>query len=204
MPNYGDYYQDIQGKRRPKARKKMACLVLAIIVALAILLALIGILRPTEAVGADGVIQRKGDAHAGQFDGALVAVTREVAWPGQGHLEQPDGEVQEGSGVGGGNGGRLSRAVVTMYSPYETCKGVCVNASGNQPAVPQSMSCPRLYPLGTRFRLYMPQGWEDLSGVYVCDDRTAKKYDGRFDIFTEDYAEALAFGKQTIRFELIR
>lgn len=89
------------------------------------------------------------------------------------------------------------RALASMYSPYETCDGVCVNALGRRPTT-RSVACPRRYPLGTRFRLDFPEGWEDLSGTYLCDDRTALKHDGRFDVFSESHATAVRFGLRII------
>lgn len=51
-------------------------------------------------------------------------------------------------------------------------------------------ACPRVYPLGTAAIL------PDMNLLIVCTDRTAKKYDGRWDIFMDNYDEALKFGKQ--------
>lgn len=83
-------------------------------------------------------------------------------------------------------------ATVTAYSSVETCGEVCITASGRKAYV-GAVACPRRFPLGTKVNI---AGY----GVVVCEDRTALKHDGRFDIFlgygAESHAEALRFGKQ--------
>ncbi len=51
------------------------------------------------------------------------------------------------------------------------------------------IACPREFSLGSVF---------EIDGIdYICGDRTGKKYNGRFDIYTdESYEEAMKFGKQ--------
>ncbi len=53
------------------------------------------------------------------------------------------------------------------------------------------LACPREFSLGSMF---------EINGKdYICGDRTAKKYNGRFDLFTEEsYEEAIKFGKQNL------
>lgn len=53
------------------------------------------------------------------------------------------------------------------------------------------VACPRKYVLNSRVEI---DGEE-----YICGDHTAKKYDGRFDIFTgESYSQALKWGKREL------
>jgi len=54
-----------------------------------------------------------------------------------------------------------------------------------------AIACPRSYKHGTKIEI---EGKE-----YTCSDRTALRFDGRFDIFTdESYEEAMQFGKQNL------
>jgi len=86
----------------------------------------------------------------------------------------------------------LGKQITTAYTAIETCKGKCINASGKAPIKGQSIACPRAYPLGTKVKI---DGQK-----YICDDRTAKWADGRWDIFygysESDYQEAIKYGKQ--------
>jgi 3D (Asp-Asp-Asp) domain-containing protein len=68
-------------------------------------------------------------------------------------------------------------AMVTGYNtvPEQTDSTPCIAASGdNICGRSDVVACPRVYPLGTEVVI-------DGKG-YVCLDRTAKKFDGRFDI----------------------
>lgn len=53
-----------------------------------------------------------------------------------------------------------------------------------------AIACPRQYELGT---------FAEINGiVYMCTDRTAAHFDGRFDIWMESCDAAIQFGKQTL------
>jgi 3D (Asp-Asp-Asp) domain-containing protein len=85
-------------------------------------------------------------------------------------------------------------ATVTRYSSVESCHlPHCIMASGKSAYI-GAVACPRRIMLGTRLRI--------AGRLYVCEDRTAKRYDGRFDIFTgygqAAHQEALRFGKKTL------
>lgn len=90
--------------------------------------------------------------------------------------------------------GQWLQATVTAYSPRETCPEGraenCINASGKRPRAGVSAACPRRIKKGNQFQV--------LGRRFVCDDRTASKYDGRFDLYVDDYAEAVKFGKQKL------
>ncbi len=81
-------------------------------------------------------------------------------------------------------GSRTFEATVTMYSGIESCSEYpkCIMASG-KPAYDGAVACPRSIPLGTRVSIYNPNDKENTLRALVCEDRTAKRYDGRFDIF---------------------
>lgn len=90
------------------------------------------------------------------------------------------------------------KAEVTMYSGIESChyEG-CPMASGRRAYV-GAVACPRKYPLGTKVEIG--------GNAYVCEDRTALRYDGRFDIFAgfgrEDYQRALRWGIKTLEIKV--
>jgi hypothetical protein len=82
-------------------------------------------------------------------------------------------------------------AITTMYSSVETCSDVCIMANGRAPQE-GDVACPRSIKLGTEI---------EIDGVpYTCSDRTARKYDGRFDLFAgygmTGYNIAKKYGKQ--------
>lgn len=81
-------------------------------------------------------------------------------------------------------------AIVTAYiSTSHPC------ANGNYPTTNHTIAIPRSYPLGCRVEI--DGKW------YVGEDRTARKYDGRFDVFMASREEAIKFGKQTKQVKVI-
>lgn len=88
-----------------------------------------------------------------------------------------------------------TEATITAYSAVETCSTHCIMASGNTAYV-GAAACPRSIPLGKVVTI-------DGIGEFICEDRTATRVDGRFDLFfgysQEDYNRAIAFGKQQRR-----
>lgn len=89
-------------------------------------------------------------------------------------------------------------ATVTQYSKAETCpRESCVTANGSTPLPFGTAACPRSIPFGKRFIVQgIEVGGLNWVGPIVCTDRTALRYDGRFDIFAFSYEEAIAFGKK--------
>jgi 3D (Asp-Asp-Asp) domain-containing protein len=86
-------------------------------------------------------------------------------------------------------------ATVTAYNtvPAQTAGNPCEAASTDNICGRRDVvACPRNIPLGT---------WVKIKGKsYECLDRTAKKYDGRFDIsFDKDVRAALRWGKQRVK-----
>ena len=78
----------------------------------------------------------------------------------------------------------LSFAVITAYISTGN-----PNAAGHQPKAGQSIAAPRSIPLGSKVIIN--------NHTYIVDDRTARKYDGRFDIFMDSQKAAIAWGKKT-------
>ena len=56
---------------------------------------------------------------------------------------------------------------------------------------------PRSIPFGTRV-------WIEGVGVRVVQDRLARKYDGRFDVFFASHKEALRFGKRSLKVKVLK
>jgi hypothetical protein len=72
---------------------------------------------------------------------------------------------------------RLIRAFVTGYNtvPAQTDQTPCIAASGrNICGRYDAVACPRSIRFGTLVEIR--------GATYVCEDRTARKFDGRFDV----------------------
>lgn len=84
--------------------------------------------------------------------------------------------------------------VVTAYCPCAACCGRAggLTTMGTVPRRRITVAGPAVVPLGTRVYI-------EGVGVRIVEDRTAKKFDGRWDIFTDSHARARAFGKQNRR-----
>jgi len=85
---------------------------------------------------------------------------------------------------------RETTGIVTAYSEIDSCHHLnCAMASGNRAYV-GAIACPRNLPLYTRIIINYT--------TYICEDRTAEKYDGRYDIFygygEDSHKRALEYG----------
>jgi 3D (Asp-Asp-Asp) domain-containing protein len=86
---------------------------------------------------------------------------------------------------------------VSKYSRLDSCHNrqgdKCLTAGGNDVKEGWTVACPRSIALGTVVNI-------EGIGERVCDDRTAQwvedKFGGTFDVFTEDYDEAVQFGRK--------
>ena len=90
-------------------------------------------------------------------------------------------------------------ATVTAYNtvPAQTSGNPCEAASTDNICGRRDVvACPRDIPLGT---------WVEINGRrYECLDRTARKYDGRFDIsFDKDVQAALNWGKRRLEVTIL-
>lgn len=86
----------------------------------------------------------------------------------------------------------ILKARVTAYSEWDSCHYEnCLMANG-KPAQQGYVACPRKFSMGTRVQINDQE--------YVCGDRTAERFDGRFDIFMgygqDSYVKAINFGVQ--------
>lgn len=94
----------------------------------------------------------------------------------------------------------IPEAVVTRYTSVETCTADrCVMANGKRAARGYA-ACPRAIAFGTFVRIE--------GETYECGDRTALRFDGRFDIFEgygdEAHAAALQAGIDTLPVAVLR
>jgi 3D (Asp-Asp-Asp) domain-containing protein len=65
-------------------------------------------------------------------------------------------------------------------------------ASGYVPVVGTTIAAPRNIPFGTRVYIPTLKSWR------IVQDRTARRYDGRWDIFVKTHREAKHFGKRKL------
>jgi 3D (Asp-Asp-Asp) domain-containing protein len=85
-------------------------------------------------------------------------------------------------------------ALVTAYSSLDSCHYANCAMASTKPAYVGAIACPRSIPLFTQVII------DNIT--YTCEDRTAKKYDGRFDIFMgygkEAHQQAVNFGLKNL------
>lgn len=85
--------------------------------------------------------------------------------------------------------------ILVVVTAYCLCKQCCgpnvrgINASGHKPTAGISIAGPRKYPLGTKVII--------AGHTYTLDDRLAKRFDNRFDIFMSSHKQAINFGIRT-------
>lgn len=84
-----------------------------------------------------------------------------------------------------------TKATVTAYSEGTIC------ADGTRPIAGHTIAAPRSVPFGTKVYI------EGL-GYRCVHDRTAKKYNGRWDVYFATRSEAILFGKQQLTIEIIK
>ena len=86
----------------------------------------------------------------------------------------------------------ITNAIITAYCACALCCGRTNQpiASGAMPRQGITIAAPRAIPLGTVV-------YVDGVGRRVVQDRTAKRFDGRWDLFMTNHQDALKWGKQT-------
>lgn len=92
-------------------------------------------------------------------------------------------------------------AEVTAYCACRLCCGQWAirkpeTASGTIPTQGRTVAGPRAVRFGTRVLI-------EGVGVRVVEDRLARKFDGRWDVFYDDHAAAKAFGKRKLRVTIL-
>lgn len=86
----------------------------------------------------------------------------------------------------------ISNAVLTAYCACRLCCGpnaTGLTASGVRPTAGLTIAGPRSVPFGTV--VYIPT-----IGRRVVQDRTARRFDGRWDVYFTRHADARRFGKR--------
>ena len=92
----------------------------------------------------------------------------------------------------------LTNAIITAYCACTICcgpKATGLAANGRPPIQGITVAGPRALPLGTKVRIG--------DRIYTITDRTARRYDGRYDIFFKSHAAARRFGIRTNIVEII-
>ena len=96
----------------------------------------------------------------------------------------------------------LAQAVFTAYCSCVLCCGTgAVNktAAGTRPVQGVTIAGPRSIPLGTKVDVRLPSGWHR----FVVEDRTARRFDGRFDIYFESHKAAKVFGRKQLEYRIL-
>lgn len=95
-------------------------------------------------------------------------------------------------------------ATAETITSYCACAKVCcgpnakgITAAGTKVKQGRTIAAPRNIPLGTRVRV-------EGIGEFTVEDRTARRYDGRWDIYFDSHKEALKFGKQERKVTIIK
>jgi 3D (Asp-Asp-Asp) domain-containing protein len=89
-------------------------------------------------------------------------------------------------------------ATVTAYCGCAKCCGKAgqPTASGKMPVEGVTVAGPRRIPFGTRVYI-------EGVGERVVQDRLARKYDSRFDVYFQSHQDALEFGKKTLKITIL-
>lgn len=85
----------------------------------------------------------------------------------------------------------ITNAIITAYCACRLCcsDGLELTAYGTIPKANHTIAAPRSIPFGSRVVVS--------NHVYTVEDRTSRRFDGRFDIFFNTHTEALRFGVRT-------
>lgn len=87
----------------------------------------------------------------------------------------------------------ITNIITAIITAYTWTGNPCSN--GQYPTIHHTVAIPRSLPLGTKVQI---------DGIwYSGEDRTAIKYDGRFDIFVSSKQEALKWGKQRKKVKIV-
>ena len=94
------------------------------------------------------------------------------------------------------SGADVAGETVTAYCACKRCCGKHaakgITASGLVPVEGRTVAAARSIPLGTRIHIE-GVGWR------VVEDRTARRYDGRVDVYFKKHNDALQFGKRKLQ-----
>ena len=96
-------------------------------------------------------------------------------------------------------------AIVTAFCCCDKCCGpdaIGLTASGRKPVEGITVAASRKIPLGTKIKLTVPGSFTNR--IFRVDDRLAKRYDDRVDIYMDDHRKALTWGLKKGSFTIIK
>ena len=94
---------------------------------------------------------------------------------------------------------REMTVTVTAYCACQKCcseKATGITASGKVPREGITVAGPRRIKFGTRVQI-------EGVGERLVQDRLAKRYDNRFDVYFSDHEEAVRFGKRRLKVKIV-
>ena len=98
-----------------------------------------------------------------------------------------------------GRASLAATATVAAYCPCARCCGVAGRpaANGRPPVAGVTIAGPRALPFGTRV-------WIEGIGLRIITDRSALRFDDRFDLFVPDHETAKRFGLKQLRVTILK
>lgn len=97
----------------------------------------------------------------------------------------------------------IAAVILTAYCHCSKCTpGKGITADGTRPTEGITVAASRSIPLGTRVNLTVPNLFTNR--VFIVEDRLAKRFDNRVDIYFRSHKQALRFGKQYGTMEKIK
>lgn len=91
----------------------------------------------------------------------------------------------------------VTNLIITAFCSCKLCTGshssANVTANGQHPKQGVTVAASRSIPFGTVIRL------EGMTNNFVVQDRLAKRYDSRIDVYFTNHYDALVFGKRTTK-----
>ena len=94
----------------------------------------------------------------------------------------------------------MTNLIVTAYCACKLCCGLHAHglaANGKPPKEGVTCAAPLAWPLGTKLHIAG-------LGTRVVTDRTAKKYNGRVDIYIANHHRAKQFGRRKLTITLLK
>lgn len=88
----------------------------------------------------------------------------------------------------------MTNLLLAVVTAYVWTGSPCAN--GSWPVAGVTCAGPRWVPLGTRVCI-------EGVGIRTVTDRTALRFDGRFDVFMDSRKAAIRFGKQTLKVKIL-
>lgn len=99
----------------------------------------------------------------------------------------------------------MTNIITSSYCACVLCCGpdaIGLTASGRKPVEGITVAASRKIPLGTMINLTVPGAFTNR--IFRVDDRLAKRYDARVDIYMDDHNKALQWGLKKGSFTIIK